>query len=237
MNHQFFQWGILLNINTDQNTGYNFWHIKRTQYYKVHSHQPLWAKSSTINTAVFLSVKLYCSSFQYKAVGGSGLTAWIITWKFSTDLLRMSHQMLYVFVSHFIFVHRWKFSKSNIEGKHKHFGNVSKSGFKLKMTEFMFLDQIWSWTTERTCGKSCFLVAHMTSETSICAAHQLDDTCSVWLTAAPGREAQHRKLITRSGCICGAAVDWGAGLPRQHPQSFSWQAQPEWCKSFSVDCL
>lgn len=129
MNLQFFQWGILLNINTDQNTGYNFWHIKRTQYYKVHSHQPLWPEAPTFTTAIFLSVKLYCSSLQYKAVGGSGLTPWIITvqYRLIKNVTVTSDALLYVFVSHFIFVLRLKFPKSNIEGKHERFGRVSKS--------------------------------------------------------------------------------------------------------------
>ena len=54
----------------------------------------------------------------------------------------------------------------------------------------------------------------------------------VWLTAAAGEEAEHRKRITGSGHICGAAVDWGPWLPEQHPQGFSRQAQPKWCKDF-----
>lgn len=56
----------------------------------------------------------------------------------------------------------------------------------------------------------------------------------VWLTATAGEEAEHRKLITGSGHICGAAVDWGPRLPEQHPQGFSRQAQPKWCKDFFV---
>lgn len=58
----------------------------------------------------------------------------------------------------------------------------------------------------------------------------------VWLAAAAGGEIEHRKLITGSGRLCGAAVDWSPGLPWQHPQSFNRQAQPQWCKVFSVYC-
>lgn len=57
----------------------------------------------------------------------------------------------------------------------------------------------------------------------------------VLLTAAAGGEAEHRKLITGSGSVCGAAVDRGPGLPRQHPHSPHQQAQPQRCKLLSVD--
>lgn len=46
------------------------------------------------------------------------------------------------------------------------------------------------------------------------------------LTAAAGGEAERRKLIAGSGCICGAVVGRGPGLPWPHPHSSSRQAQP-----------